>query len=125
LLAGAVFAPVDGPEGNAALNSGLAISDHLKAVLVAAVVESAGRDAVEFTTTADGRVLNIPEPQKFMMMTPADEANLLAQENSKTILPLLLDGSRFLELIDVQDDAVTGGRLPSARFINSLCALVR
>jgi outer membrane protein assembly factor BamB len=49
---------------------------------------------------------------------------LYAQENSKTILPLLLDGSRFLELIDVQDEAVPDGRLPSARFIDRIRTLV-
>jgi hypothetical protein len=48
---------------------------------------------------------------------------LYAQENNKPILPLLLNGKRFIELIHVQDDPVTDGRLPSIRFIDGLRAL--
>jgi hypothetical protein len=48
---------------------------------------------------------------------------LYAQENNKPILPLLLDGKRFIELIDVQDEPVLDGRLPSTRFIDRLGAL--
>ena len=49
---------------------------------------------------------------------------LYAQEVIKPILPLLLEATRFIELIDVQDEAVIGGRLPGTRFINRLRTLV-
>jgi len=45
---------------------------------------------------------------------------LYAQENAKPILPLLRGGKRFIELINVQEEAVTDGRLPSTRFIDRL-----
>jgi hypothetical protein len=48
---------------------------------------------------------------------------LYAQENKKPILPLLLEGKRFIELINVQDDPVTNGELPSTGFIDRLRAL--
>jgi hypothetical protein len=48
---------------------------------------------------------------------------LYAQEHHKPILPLLLEGTRFLELIDVQDEPVAGESLPSRRFIDRLRAL--
>jgi hypothetical protein len=49
---------------------------------------------------------------------------LYALDNDKPILPLLLSGKRFLELIDVQDEAVEGGRLPAKRFVDRLRTLV-
>ena len=48
---------------------------------------------------------------------------LLALQLDKPILPLLLDGERFLELLDIQDEDVTGGRLPSPTYLARLKAL--
>jgi hypothetical protein len=45
---------------------------------------------------------------------------LYAQDNNKPILPLLLEGKRILQLINVQDEVVTGGRLPSKKFVDNL-----
>jgi hypothetical protein len=44
----------------------------------------------------------------------------LAQELNKPILPLLLSGRRFMRLRDLQDEDVTGGRMPSTKFIAAL-----
>lgn len=46
----------------------------------------------------------------------------LAQELNKPILPLLVEGRRFLRLRDIQTEDVTGGRLPSAAFLAQLGA---
>jgi hypothetical protein len=44
----------------------------------------------------------------------------LAQEIGKPILPLLLEGRPFLALRDLQHEDVTGGRMPSDRFVGRL-----
>mgnify|MGYP002621474550 FL=1 len=48
---------------------------------------------------------------------------LLALQLKKPILPLLLEGDRFLELLDIQDEDVIGERLPSPAYVNRLQAL--
>ena len=46
-----------------------------------------------------------------------------ALQLGKPVLPLLLDGDRFLELLSIQDETVTGGRLPSDAYLARLRAL--
>ncbi len=48
---------------------------------------------------------------------------LLAQNLEKPILPLLLSGDRFLELLDIQDNDVSGGALPGPAFLARLRSL--
>jgi WD40 repeat protein len=49
----------------------------------------------------------------------------LAQDLRKPILPLLLNGSCFLSLRDLQVEAVSGGRMPSTAYIDRLGHLAR
>jgi hypothetical protein len=49
---------------------------------------------------------------------------LLAQSLDKPIFPLLLEGRRFLELLDIQDEVVSDGRMPHERWIMQIGRLV-
>jgi hypothetical protein len=49
---------------------------------------------------------------------------LYAQQRNRPILPLLLEGDRFIELIDIQDELVSGGLLPGSRWIDRVRTLV-
>ena len=48
---------------------------------------------------------------------------LLALTLKKPILPLLLDGDRFMELLDRQDEDVSGGHMPSHGYVAALAGL--
>ena len=48
---------------------------------------------------------------------------LYAETLDKPIFPLLLSGTRFFSLIDVHDEDVQGGRMPSDRFIREVSGL--
>jgi len=45
---------------------------------------------------------------------------IFAQELKKTIFPLLLDGERWFEVIDIQMTDVQGGKLPPDIFFNKI-----
>jgi hypothetical protein len=49
---------------------------------------------------------------------------LLAQNLDKPIFPLLLEGRRFLELLDIQDEVVRDGRMPDERWIMQIGRLI-
>ena len=62
-----------------------------------------------------------------VVMTPAAESSRwvkreinFAEDRNQRILPLLLEGNRFFLLSDLQHEDVTGGKMPSDRWIEQL-----